>query len=172
MTTQPFVRPGEPVRPPATGGGKIAVDPPIAAPIPPPRSVWGIVLPITLVVGVVGFIVAMYVTGMRSFATGFGIFGVMMLVGMVGMLFRGRGAAQRMSWGELTLFRRTWFSRLDEVRDEVEVQRRQQWQPVSISIGIQINWSVLPGRCGCGTAHRAATSSRWCASELARWPWR
>jgi type VII secretion protein EccCa/type VII secretion protein EccCb len=128
VTTQPFLRPGEPVRPPATAGGKIAVDPPIAAPIPPPRSVWGIVLPITLVVGVVGFIVAMYVTGMRSFATGFGIFGVMMLVGMVGMLFRGRGAAQRMSWGELTLFRRTWFSRLDEVRDEVEVQRRQQWQ--------------------------------------------
>ncbi|PXX01564.1 type VII secretion protein EccCa [Mycolicibacterium moriokaense] len=127
MTTQPFVRPGEPRRAPATGGGKIAVEPPIAAPIPPPRSVWGIVLPITLVVGVVGFIVAMYVTGMRSFATGFGIFGVMMLVGMVGMLFRGRGAAQRMSWGELTLFRRTWFSRLDEIRDEVDVQRRQQW---------------------------------------------
>jgi len=127
VTTQPFVRPGEPVRPPATAGGKIAVEPPIAAPIPPPRSVWGIVLPITLVVGVAGFIIAMYVTGMRSFATGFGIFGVMMLVGMVGMLFRGRGAAQRMSWGELTLFRRTWFSRLDEIRDEVDVQRRQQW---------------------------------------------
>ena len=127
MTTQPFVRPGEPVRPPATAGGKIAVEPPIAAPIPPPRSVWGIVLPITLVVGVVGFIIAMYVTGMRSFAGGFGIFGVMMLVGMVGMLFRGRGAAQRMSWGELTLFRRTWFSRLDDIRDEVDVQRRAQW---------------------------------------------
>src|SRR5258708_40219134 len=102
----------------------MAVDPPIAAPIPPPRSVWGIVLPITLVVGVVGFIVALYVTGMRSFATGFGIFGVMMLVGMVGLLFRGRGAAQRMSWGELTLFRRTWFSRLDEVRAEAQVKRR------------------------------------------------
>ncbi|MDG4667962.1 type VII secretion protein EccCa [Mycobacterium sp. 236(2023)] len=128
MTTQPFVRPGEPPRPPATAGGKIAVEPPIAAPIPPPRSIWAIVLPITLVVGVVGFIVAMYVSGMRSFATGFGIFGVMMLVGMVGMLFRGRGAAQKMSWGELTLFRRTWFSRLDEIRDEVEVQRRQQWK--------------------------------------------
>lgn len=128
MTTQPFVRPGEAVRPPATAGGKIAVEPPIAAPIPPPRSIWAIVLPITLIVGVVGFIVAMYVSGMRSFATGFGLFGVMMLIGMVGMLFRGRGAAQRMSWGELTLFRRTWFSRLDDIRDEVEVQRRQQWK--------------------------------------------
>uniref|UniRef100_UPI0035C9771A hypothetical protein n=1 Tax=uncultured Mycobacterium sp. TaxID=171292 RepID=UPI0035C9771A len=62
MTTQPFVRPGEVVRPPETGGGKIALEPPIVAPIPPPRSVWGIVLPIVLVVGVVGLIVAMYVS--------------------------------------------------------------------------------------------------------------
>lgn len=128
MTTHPFTRPGERLRPPATGGGKIAVDPPIVAPIPPPRSVWGIVLPITLIVGVLGFIIAMYVSGMRSFASGAGIFGVMMLVGMAGMLFRGRGAAQKMSWGELTLFRRTWMSRLDEVRDEVDVQRRAQWE--------------------------------------------
>ncbi len=127
MTTHPFVRPGEATRPPATGGGKIAVEPPIVAPVPPPRSVWGIVLPITLVVGVVGFIIAMYVTGMRSFASGFGIFGVMMLIGMGGMLFRGRGAARQMSWGELTHYRRKYFARLDEIRDEVEVQRRQQW---------------------------------------------
>ncbi|MDT5117522.1 MAG: hypothetical protein QOE30_3261 [Mycobacterium sp.] len=128
MTTHPFTRPGERARPPATGGGKISVDPPIVAPIPPPRSMWGIVLPITLVVGVVGFMVAMYASGMRSFASGSGIFGVMMLFGMVGMMFRGRGAAQKMSWGELTLFRRTWMSRLDEVRDEVDVQRRAQWE--------------------------------------------
>ena len=100
------------------------MEPPIVAPIPPPRSVWGIVLPITLVVGVVGFIIAMYVTGMRSFASGFGIFGVMMLIGMGGMLFRGRGAARQMSWGELTHYRRKYLNRLDEVRDEVEVQRR------------------------------------------------
>ena len=100
MTTRPFVPPPR-VPPPEAGGGKIAVEPPIAAPIPPPRSIWGIVLPIALIVGVVGFIIAMYVSGMRSFATGFGIFPVMMLIGMGGMLFRGRGAAQKMSWGEL-----------------------------------------------------------------------
>ncbi|BBZ15025.1 type VII secretion protein EccCa [Mycobacterium branderi] len=155
MTTQPFVRPGELERPPATGGGKIAVEPPLVAPIPPPRSVWGIVLPIALVVGVVGFIISMYVTGMRTFASGFGIFGFMMLIGMGGMLFRGRGAAQKMSWGELTLYRRKYFARLDEVRDEVDVQRRAQWQhrahfhwePQQLvgAVGSARMWERIPG---------------------------
>ena len=128
MTTQPFVRPGEPAPAPQTGGGKIAVDPPIVAPVPPQRHWAAIVFPIALIVGVVGFIIAMYVTGMRTFASGFGLFGVMMLVGMGGMLFRGRGAAQKMSWSQLEQYRRGYFARLDEVRDEVEVSRRQQWE--------------------------------------------
>lgn len=128
MTTQPFVRPGDIVPPPDTGGGKIAVEPPIVAPIPPPRSVWGIVLPITLVVGVIGLIITMYVSGMRSFATGAGMFGGMAAFSMIGMVLRGRGAAQKMSWGELTGARRQWFRRLDDVRDEVNVQRRKQWE--------------------------------------------
>ena len=38
---------------------------------------WGIVLPVTLVVGVVGLIVVMYVSGARQLAGGFGLFGVM-----------------------------------------------------------------------------------------------
>ncbi|HZA10649.1 type VII secretion protein EccCa [Mycobacterium sp.] len=128
MTTEPFARPAEPVPAPQTGGGKIAVDAPIVAPIPPQRHWAAIVFPIALIVGVVGFIIAMYVSGMRTFASGFGIFGVMMLVGMGGMLFRGRGAAQKMSWSQLEQYRREYFSRLDDVRDEVEVSRRQQWE--------------------------------------------
>ena len=127
VTTQPFVPPGEPAAPPGTGGGKIAVDPPINAPIPPQRSVWAIVLPITLVVGVVGFIISMYATGMRSFGS-YGLFGGMMAFGLVGTLIRGRGASNKMSHSELTSYRRSWFSRLDEVRDEVDVQRHHQWQ--------------------------------------------
>jgi type VII secretion protein EccCa/type VII secretion protein EccCb len=127
VTTHPFVPPGERKDPPATGGGKIAVDPPINAPIPPQRSVWAIVLPITLVVGVVGFIISMYVSGMRSFGT-YGLFGGMMAFGLVGTLLRGRGAANKMSQSELTQHRRNSFRRLDEVRDEVDVQRRKQWE--------------------------------------------
>ena len=128
MTTQPFVRPGEPVPAPETGGGKIAVEPPIAYPVPPPRSVWAIVFPITVVVGIVGVIVAMYATGMRSMAGGVGIFGFMAVFGAVGMMMRGRGAAQKMSWSELTGFRRRWHARQDEIRAEVDTQRRKQWE--------------------------------------------
>jgi len=49
--------------------------------------VWGIVLPFALIVGVVGFIVAMYVSGMRSFGT-YGLFGGLMAFGLVGTLIR------------------------------------------------------------------------------------
>ena len=155
MTTQQFRRPGPIARPPATAGGKIAIDPPIPAPIPPPRSVWGIVLPIVLIVGVVGFIVAMFMSGMRSIAGGAGIFGIMMLVGMAGMLFRGRGAAQKMSWGELRQYRANYFARQDEVRDEIEVQRRAQfehrehfhWEPTKLvaAVGTERMWERSPG---------------------------
>ena len=33
-----------------------------------------------------------------------------------------------MSWGELTARRRKWFADLDDKRDMIDVQRRQQWQ--------------------------------------------
>jgi S-DNA-T family DNA segregation ATPase FtsK/SpoIIIE len=126
VTTRPFVpSPREPA--PEAGGGKIAVDAPIAAPVPPPRSIWAIVLPIGLVVGVVGFIVAMYVSGQRSLANGFVIFPLIMLMSMGGMLFRGRGAAQRMPWSQLEQYRREYFARLDEVRDEVATAAQRQW---------------------------------------------
>lgn len=127
MTTRPFVPPPR-VPPPEAGGGKIAVEPPIAAPVPPPRGIWGIVLPIGLIVGVLGFIIAMYFSGQRSLATGFAIFPLIMLMSMGGMLFRGRGAAQKMPWSQLEQYRREYFARLDEVRDEVREAARKQWE--------------------------------------------
>ncbi len=154
MTTRPFVPPPrEPA--PEAGGGKISVDAPIAAPVPPPRSIWGIVLPIGLVVGVVGFIVAMYVSGQRSLANGFVIFPLIMLMSMGGMLFRSRGAAQKMPWSQLEQYRREYFARLDEVRDEVADAAEKQWnhrahshwppsQLVSVA-GSQRMWERRPG---------------------------
>jgi hypothetical protein len=56
VTTQSFIPPSERVPDPQTGGGKIKLKAPIVAPIPIPRSIWGIVLPIGLVVGVIGLI--------------------------------------------------------------------------------------------------------------------
>lgn len=114
--------------PPETGGGKIAVEQPIVAPIPPPRSVWAVVFPVTLIFGVIGLIVIMYASGMRSMAGGFGIFGFMAMFGVVGMMMRNRGAAQKMSWSELMGQRRSWMARQDEIRDEVDAQRRKQWE--------------------------------------------
>jgi len=68
VTTHTFVRPGDPEIPPQTGGGKIKLEAAIVAPIPPPRSVWGIVLPAMLVVGIVGLIAVMYISGARQLA--------------------------------------------------------------------------------------------------------
>jgi S-DNA-T family DNA segregation ATPase FtsK/SpoIIIE len=128
VTTYSFVRPGEPVRAPQTGGGKIKLDAPIVAPVPPPRSIWGIVLPVTLIVGVIGLIVVMYASGARQLAGGFGLFGGMAAFSAIGLVVRNRGAARKMSWGELTARRRKWFSDLDDKRDIVDVQRRLQWE--------------------------------------------
>ncbi|MEE6140370.1 type VII secretion protein EccCa [Mycobacterium sp. 050128] len=128
MTTHKFERPGDPVRPPKTGGGKIKLEPPIVAPVPPPRSIWGIVLPVVLLVGIVGLIVVMYASGARQLAGGFGLFGGMAAFSAIGMVVRNRGASRKMSWGELTARRRKWFSQQDDTRDIVDVQRRAQWE--------------------------------------------
>ena len=128
MTTHSFVRPGEPVRAPQTGGGKMKLDAPIVAPVPPPRSIWGIVLPVALIVGVIGLIVVMYASGARQLAGGFGLFGGMAAFSAIGLVVRNRGASRKMSWGELTARRRKWFADLDDKRDMIDVQRRQQWQ--------------------------------------------
>lgn len=102
MTTHSFVRSGEPARAPQTGGGKTKLDAPIVAPVPPPRSTWGIVLPVTLIVGVIGLIAVMYASGSRQLAGGFGLFGGMAAFSAIGMVVRNRGASRKMSWGELT----------------------------------------------------------------------
>lgn len=128
MTTHRFERPGDSVRPPKTGGGKIKLEPPIVAPVPPPRSIWGIVLPIGLLFGIVGLIVVMYASGARQLAGGFGLFGGMAAFSAIGMVVRNRGASRKMSWGELTSRRRKWFALQDDTRDVVDVQRRQQWE--------------------------------------------
>ena len=128
MTTHRFERPGDAVRPPKTGGGKIKLEPPIVAPVPPPRSIWGIVLPVVLLVGIVGLIVVMYASGARQLAGGFGLFGGMAAFSAIGMVVRNRGASRKMSWGELTSRRRKWFSLQDDTRDIVDVQRRAQWE--------------------------------------------
>jgi S-DNA-T family DNA segregation ATPase FtsK/SpoIIIE len=98
------------------------------APIPPPRSIWGIVLPAALLIGIVGLIVVMYASGARQLAGGFGLFGGMAAFSAIGLVVRNRGASRKMSWGELTARRRKWMATQDDTRDRVDVQRRRQWE--------------------------------------------
>ena len=128
MTTQPFVRPGDPVPPPETGGGKISCEPPIVAPIPPPRSVWAIVLPVTLVFGVRR-------ADRRHVRLRHALAGRRVRhLRVHGGVRRGRhGAAQPRARAEDVVGRADgaapkWFARQDEIRDEVDAQRRQQWE--------------------------------------------
>ena len=126
MTTHRFVRAVDVIPAPQTGGGKIELEAPIVSPVPPVRSIWGIVLPVALVLGIIGLIVVMYASGARQLAGGFGLFGGMAAFSAVGMIVRSRGAGRKMSWGELTSRRRKWFADQDDTRDQVDVQRRMQ----------------------------------------------
>jgi type VII secretion protein EccCa/type VII secretion protein EccCb len=128
VTTHRFVRTVDVIPAPQTGGGKIELEAPIVAPIPPVRSIWGIVFPVALIVGIVGLIAVMYASGARQLAGGFGLFGGMAAFSAVGMVVRNRGASRKMSWGELTARRRKWFADQDDTRDVVDVQRRLQWE--------------------------------------------
>jgi type VII secretion protein EccCa/type VII secretion protein EccCb len=128
VTTHRFVRTADVIPAPQTGGGKIELEAPIVSPVPPVRSIWGIVLPVALVLGIIGLIVVMYASGARQLAGGFGLFGGMAAFSAVGMIVRSRGAGRKMSWGELTSRRRKWFADQDDTRDQVDVQRRMQWE--------------------------------------------
>jgi S-DNA-T family DNA segregation ATPase FtsK/SpoIIIE len=157
-----------------TGGGKIKLEAPIVAPIPPPRSIWGVVLPVMLICGVVGLIVVMYVSGARQLAGGFGLFGGMAAFSAIGLVVRNRGAARKMSWGELTGRLRKWFADLDDVRADIDVQRRRQWdhrrffhwdpkELVGVAGSVR-QWDRLAGsdmfsvvRVGCGKVKLAMT---------------
>jgi S-DNA-T family DNA segregation ATPase FtsK/SpoIIIE len=168
MTTHSFVRPGERVAEPQTGGGKIKLDPPIVAPIPPPRSIWGIVLPAALLLGIVGLIVVMYASGARQLAGGFGLFGGMAAFSAIGMVVRNRGASRKMSWGELTARRRKWMSTQDDARDRVDVQRRLQWEHRRHFHWEPADLIGIAGSVRMWTAIRAARCFRWCVSGWAR----
>ena len=82
-----------------------------------------------LLVGIIGTLVVMYASGVRSLQSGF--FPMIGLVGFGAMMFSGRfGRSRRMSWGEQEKERRVYLRQLDDDRDEVQRaaqdQRRSQ----------------------------------------------
>lgn len=79
---------------------RVAPNPPIALPEREPRNIWVMIGVPALIVALIGTIVMLYVSGVRSLAT---VFFPLMGIGAFSMLaFSGRfGRARKITWGEL-----------------------------------------------------------------------
>lgn len=106
---------------------RVSPEAPMDLPEREPKNLWLMVAIPALVVGLVGTIVMLYVTGVRSLSTGF--FPMMGIAGMLAMVFSGRlGKAKKIAWGELEKFRRKYLRMLDTLRSEIQKAVRGQRQ--------------------------------------------
>lgn len=108
---------------------RVAPNPPIALPEREPRNIWVMIGVPALIVALIGTIVMLYVSGVRSLTTGFF---PLMGIGAFSMLaFSGRfGRARKITWGELEKGRRRYLRDLDTNRDEIQtaVCAQREWQ--------------------------------------------
>ncbi|BBZ50407.1 type VII secretion protein EccCa [Mycobacterium heidelbergense] len=115
------IQPPKPVR--------VAPNAPIALPEREPRNIWVMIGVPALIVALIGTIVMLYVSGVRSLSTGFF---PLMGIGAFSMLaFSGRlGRARKITWGELEKGRRRYLRDLDGSRDEIQtaVCAQRKWQ--------------------------------------------
>ncbi|ORX06701.1 type VII secretion protein EccCa [Mycolicibacillus trivialis] len=117
MTRRGFVRGTRaaiPVVPPA----RIAVAAPLALPEREPRNILLMIAIPAVLVGILGTLIVMYASGIRSLRSGF--FPMMGLAGFGALMFSGRlGRGHRVSWGEQERQRRGYLRQLDDDRDEI-----------------------------------------------------
>lgn len=115
------IEPPKPVR--------VAPAAPIALPEREPRNIWVMIGVPALIVALIGTIVMLYVSGVRSLSTGFF---PLMGIGAFSMLaFSGRfGRARKITWGEMEKGRRRYLRDLDSNRDEIQsaVCAQREWQ--------------------------------------------
>ncbi|MBW0017998.1 MAG: type VII secretion protein EccCa [Mycobacterium sp.] len=124
MSKRGFVR-GTRTPPPNVPPVRVAVGAPLALPEREPRNIWLMIALPALLVGIVGTLVVMYASGIRSLQSGF--FPMIGLVGFGTLMFSGRfGRARRISWGEQEKQRRSYLRQLDEDRDEVQRAAQEQ----------------------------------------------
>lgn len=128
MTKRGFVR-GERTAVPVVPPTRVAVAAPLALPEREPRNILLMIAIPALLVGILGTLVVMYASGVRTMRSGF--FPMMGLAGFGALMFSGRlGRGRRISWGEQEKARRSYLRQLDDDRDEVhravEQQRRAQ----------------------------------------------
>jgi type VII secretion protein EccCa/type VII secretion protein EccCb len=133
---------------------RVAVAPPLALPEREPRNILLMIALPALLVGIIGTLVVMYTSGVRSLQSGF--FPMMGLAGFGALMFSGRfGRGRRISWGEQEKQRRIYLRQLDEDRDEVQRaaqdQRRSQLfvhgdpQKLDTVVGGPRMWERRPG---------------------------
>ncbi|QUR69460.1 type VII secretion protein EccCa [Mycobacterium spongiae] len=108
---------------------RVAPNAPIALPEREPRNIWVMIGVPALIVALIGTIVMLYVSGVRSLSTGFF---PLMGIGAFSMLaFSGRfGRARKITWGEMERGRRRYLRDLDTTRDEIQtaVCAQREWQ--------------------------------------------
>lgn len=128
MSKRGFVR-GPRIAVPTVPPARVAVAAPLELPEREPRNILLMIAIPALLVGIIGTLVVMYTSGVRSLQSG--IFPMIGLIGFAAMMFSGRfGRARKISWGEQEKQRRVYLRQLDDDRDEVQRaaqdQRRSQ----------------------------------------------
>ena len=124
MSKRGFVRAPR-IAPPAVPPTKVLVSPPLALPEREPRNILLMIAAPALLVGIIGTLIVMYASGVRSLQSG--LFPLIGLVGFGALMFSGRfGRARRVSWGEQEKQRRSYLRQLDDDRDEVQQAAQQQ----------------------------------------------
>ncbi len=108
---------------------RVAPSAPIALAEREPRNIWVMIGVPALIVALIGTVVMLYVSGVRSVTTGFF---PLMGIGAFSMLaFSGRfGRARKITWGEMERGRRRYLRDLDGNRDEIQtaVCAQREWQ--------------------------------------------
>ncbi|MCW1957670.1 MAG: type VII secretion protein EccCa [Mycobacterium sp.] len=103
---------------------RVMVNPPLALPEREPRNILLMIAAPALLVGILGTLLVMYTSGVRSLQSG--LFPLIGLVGFGALMFGGRfGRGRRISWGEQEKQRRSYLRQLDEDRDEVQNAAQQ-----------------------------------------------
>jgi type VII secretion protein EccCa/type VII secretion protein EccCb len=108
---------------------RVSVNAPHPLPEQEPRNMLSMIGVPALVVGLLGTMVMLYMTGVRNLSSGF--FPIMSLGGFVMLAFSGRfGRGRKITWGQREQNRRTYMRDLDVDRDEIQkaviAQRRSQ----------------------------------------------
>ncbi|EUA43676.1 putative cell division FtsK/SpoIIIE [Mycobacterium xenopi 3993] len=159
------VRAGARKPPPAVPPVRVAVAPPLALPEREPRNILMMIAIPALLVGIIGTLVVMYTSGVRSLQSGF--FPMMGLFGFGALMFSGRfGRARRISWGEQEKQRRSYLRQLDEDREEVQRAAQEQKRSQLFLHGDPEKLDTVIGGPACGNAAPTTRISWMCVWGL------